>query len=86
MKENEDTIFIIHIFSSSNLYITYFSNYYIPPQISYLAIKAVCEILIKNNLTPTIRIVKENENLIRICKKIGFRRRYKDFYCLEAIK
>lgn len=87
-EPNTKNVFHVHTSSSGKLYLSFFKGIRISSICAQAAIKKICEILLEQGLNPTINIHYTNQNLIKLCCQIGFRknRKIKHQYYLKTLK
>lgn len=87
-EPNTKNVFHVHTSSTGKLYISFFKGIKICRTCSQEAIRKICEILLERGLNPTINIHYTNQNLIKLCCKIGFRKnkKIKQQYYLKTLK
>ena len=71
VSKNDQKTFFIHVFENGHLNIQFKKTFINNPQD---AIKALCIFLINQGLVPTIMITRQNNSLIGLCRKSGFKK------------
>ena len=71
LKTNQ--FFVVHASYNGRMYVTHFKREHITKKCAILGITKICQILLSENITPTMRIVPKNVTLKICCTQVGFK-------------